>query len=409
MRVLYINHYAGSLDMGMEFRPYYFAREWKKRGHDVRIIAADYSHLRKNNPNVKRDFEKQIIDGIEYQWIKTNTYEGNGVNRALTMFQFCGKLLLGAGKLVKEFKPDVVIGSSTYPLDTYPAQIIKKLSKNCVYIHEGHDIWPLTLTEIGGMGKWNPFVVLLGIAEKSAYKKSDKIVSVLPNSIEHMLTHGLNDKRKFTYIPNGICSDDWECAEELSKEYKDLFDKLHNEGKFVVAYLGGHALSNSLDQLLDAANNLKFNNNVSFVLIGKGVEKERLQNRARDMGLDNVCFLPPVSKKQVPSALKEADALYIGAESSPLYKYGVSMNKVYDYMMSGRPILYGVVAYNNEVNDANCGISFDSSKVEEICEAIKMISSLDFVRREQMGNKGKEWVLKNFEYSALADKFEKLF
>ena len=71
--------------MGMEFRPYYFAREWVKMGHRVSIIAADYSHLRRKNPQVDKDFQHDIIDGIDYYWIRTNEYEGNGAKRALTM------------------------------------------------------------------------------------------------------------------------------------------------------------------------------------------------------------------------------------------------------------------------------------------------------------------------------------
>jgi len=92
MNILYIDHYAGSLSMGMEFRPYYLSREWIKMGYKVRIVGADYSHLRKVNPTVDKDFEIQNVDGVEFQWIKTRKYEGNGLKRAVTMFQFCFKL-----------------------------------------------------------------------------------------------------------------------------------------------------------------------------------------------------------------------------------------------------------------------------------------------------------------------------
>lgn len=85
MNILLINHYAGSPEMGMEFRPYYFAREWVKMGHRVSIIAADYSHLRRKNPQVDKDFQHDIIDGIDYYWLRINEYEGNGARRALTM------------------------------------------------------------------------------------------------------------------------------------------------------------------------------------------------------------------------------------------------------------------------------------------------------------------------------------
>ena len=92
MNILLINHYAGSPEMGMEFRPWYFAREWIKAGHKVDIIAADFSHLRRKNPEVARDWQKEVIDGITYHWVKTGKYEGNGVSRALTMERFVRKI-----------------------------------------------------------------------------------------------------------------------------------------------------------------------------------------------------------------------------------------------------------------------------------------------------------------------------
>ena len=402
MNILYINHYAGSVSMGMEFRPFYFAREWKKMGHNVRIIGATFSHLRKVNPNVIKDFEIQNIDEIEYQWIKTKTYEGNGVSRAITMFEFCSKLWVNAKKIVNDFNPDVVISSSTYPLDTFPAQRIKKIAK-CKYIHETHDLWPLTLVEIGGMNKNHPFVKLLGIAEKSAYKNSDHVVGVAPNEVEYMLEHGLQNENKFTCIQNGVVLEDWKNIEEMPLEHKKVFDKLHKENKFIVEYVGGHALSNDLDVLIETARLNKDNDDVAFVLIGKGVEKNRLINLAN--GLNNIFFLPPVSKKQVPAVLNEADVLYIGAAPCSLYRYGVSMNKVYDYMMSGKPIIYGVDAFNNDVEKFKCGITIAPQKPIEVIEAIKKYKQMTDVELKTIGNNGQDNVIKEYNYTKLSNDF----
>ena len=401
MNILYIEHYAGSLTMGMEFRPYYLAREWEKLGHNVRIIAADYSHLRSRQPDVQTNYQKTKIDGVEFQFVKTGMYEGNGARRAISMFRFVGNVWFHAGRIAKEFKPDVVISSSTYPLDSYAAFRIAKKSK-AKYIHEAHDVWPLTLVELGGMSSRHPFVVLLDHAERYAYRRCDKVVSLLPDVLPHMMEQGLQSEDKLAYIPNGIVTEDWENAAELGKEHKELFEALHREGKFVVEYLGGHALSNALDQLLDAA---KTAEDAAFVLIGKGVEKKHLQQRAEDEGIKNVYFLPPVPKEQVPNALREADALYIGAAHSSLYRFGVSMNKMYDYMMSGKPVLNGVVASNNEVEEAGCGISFDSSRPEEIAEAVEKIREMPKEALEEMGHRGITWVTKNCDYSKLAEKF----
>ena len=65
MNILLINHYAGSPEMGMEFRPYYFAREWVRAGHQIQIIAGDFSHLRKENPKVEKDLQYEDVDGIQ--------------------------------------------------------------------------------------------------------------------------------------------------------------------------------------------------------------------------------------------------------------------------------------------------------------------------------------------------------
>ncbi len=403
MNILYIDHYAGSISMGMEFRPYYMAREWQKIGHAVRIIAADYSHLRVRQPEASENFAVRDIDGVAFQLIQAGTYDGNGAKRAISMFRFAGGLWLHAGRLAKAFQPDIVISSSTYPLDSYACRRIAKKSR-ARYIHEAHDVWPLTLIELGGMSKRHPFVVLLNAAEKYAYRKCDKVISILPGVLPHMLEQGLQSDRKFAYIPNGIVLDDWNKAEPLGREHQAFFRQMREEGKFVIEYLGGHALSNALDQVLDAAKIMQ-DENAAFVLIGKGVEKERLKKRVKDESIANVFFLPPIPKTQVPNALKEADALYIGAAPCSLYRFGISMNKLYDYMMSGRPVLYGVVASNNEVEEAGCGISFDSSKPEEIVNAIKEMMGIPEGDRNRMGANGKNWVIQNCDYKKLAGRF----
>ena len=192
--------------MGMEFRPYYLAKEWIKMGHTVRIVAGDYSHLRIHNPDIKADFQEEVIDGIAYTWLKTGSYEGNGVSRALTMFRFVYKLRKKARWIVCNWDPDVIITSSTYPLDTYAGQKIRKYSKKlkekeAVLIHEVHDMWPITLIEIGGMKKHHPFVVLMQLAENSFCRKSDYVVSLACAAKDYFVEHGMKQE-KFKAISN---------------------------------------------------------------------------------------------------------------------------------------------------------------------------------------------------------------
>lgn len=403
MNILLINHYAGSPDMGMEFRPYYMAREWIKEGHRVFIIAGDYSHLRKNNPVVSRDFEKETIDGIHYIWVKTGAYEGNGAKRAVSMARFVSKLWIKAERIAKGLKPDVVISSSTYPIDTYAAQKIAKKA-NAGLIHEVHDMWPSTLTEIGGMSKYHPFVVTMQIGENSAYRNSDYVVSLAPYAEQYMLQHGLK-KGGFVYITNGIVAEDWEHPEQLPQLHAEILESFQQENKFIVGYFGGHALSNALDVLIDLAKSFQDNEQVLFVLVGNGVEKKKLQKRVQNENMDNVCFLPPVSKYSIPNLTQYFDSIYIGAMDSPLYRFGMAANKIFDSMMSGKPLLYAVNAPNNFAEKYRCGISVPSDNVEEIKNGLNKLMLLTKEEREEMGNNGKKAVLENFQYCVLAKKF----
>lgn len=407
MNILLINHYAGSPEMGMEFRPYYFAEEWMKLGHRVDIIAADYSHLRIKNPEVTQDFQTEEIDGIRYHWLKAGHYEGNGTARALSMFRFVGKLWRHAGRIVKKYRPDVVITSSTYPLDTYAGQRIARKS-GARLIHEVHDMWPATLTELGGMSRYHPFVVLMQKAENSAYRHSDRIVSLPPLAKEYMVKHGMRPD-KFAAIPNGIVREDWENPDPLPDEHREALEKLRAEGKFIVGYFGGHALSNALDTLLDAAKQIK-EKDIQFVLVGKGIEKRRLIKRVREEKIENVMFLPPVPKKSVPDLLQYFDCSFIGSMLCALYRrFGVCLNKMYDSMMAGKPVLFAVDTSGSPIEAYQCGIVVKPEHAGKIAANIERLFHMPEEERRKVGERGKQAVLACFTYDVLGKQFADLF
>lgn len=402
MNILYIEHYAGSPEMGMEFRPYYLSREWVKMGHKVTIIAGDYSHLRKKNPTVTKDFQAENIDGIEYVWLKTGKYEGNGAARALTMERFVRKLYTHTGMIVKKWKPDIVIASSTYPLDTWPAQRIAKKAK-AKYIHEVHDMWPATLYEVGGMSRKHPFVVAMQIAENSAYKHCDKCVALLPYSKDYMVEHGLAPE-KWVNIQNGVVEEEWEHCEKIPETHEAFFRE--HQGQFIVGYFGGHALSNALDKSLDTAREyLKKDIDTIFVFVGDGVEKKRLIERAEKEKITNAFFLPPVSKKSIPDLIRHFDCSYMTGIPSPLYKYGLCLNKMYDSMMAGIPIVCAFDAPPTPVSIYHCGVECDPSKPEEVISAIDQIKKLSPDERKKMEEDGIKAILDHFTYRKQAEKF----
>ena len=144
MNILMISHYAGTPQYGMEFRSYYMAREWVRMGHNVMVVGASFSHLRKVQPSV----EQENLEGINYWWLPTGEYEGNGLKRVLTMFQFCRQVYKHRKELIA-FNPDIVIASSVYTFDIYPCHYIAKRT-NAKLVYEVHDLWPLSVMVIGG-------------------------------------------------------------------------------------------------------------------------------------------------------------------------------------------------------------------------------------------------------------------
>ena len=405
-RVLLINHYAGSPSMGMEFRPYYLAKEWTKRGYIVDIVAADYSHLRMNNPLISRDFETQNIEGIRYHWLHTGVYVGNGIKRALTMFQFVGKLWINAKRIAHTYKPDVIITSSTYPLDTYAGQRIKKFCKGKVrLIHEVHDMWPITLIELGGMSRANPFVILMQMAENSFCKKSDYVVSLACAAKDYFIKHGMSAK-KFRSIMNGVVLEEWDTPEPLPHEHQEILTQLHAREKFIICFFGSITKSYAIDYLLDAAKVVN-DHRLAIVIVGEGNQKEELLIKSKAM--KDVYFLPKISKRAIPTLLSEIDCSYVGALRNDMFRFGICMNKLFDSMMSGKPILYAVEAPNNFVEEYSCGVSVDAENVEALANGIRKILNLTKKEKEQMGNNGKKAVIQNYSYGNLAQQFAELF
>lgn len=398
MNILIINHYAGSPALGMEFRPYYLAREWTKQGHKVMIVGGTYSHLRKHQPKCLHE----TLDAIEYRWIPVRQYQGNGIGRILSMSDFVRKLWSSYKKYIGGFKPNIVVASSTYPLDIYPCRKIAK-AYGAKLVYEVHDLWPLSPMEIGGYSKYHPFIMVMQAGEDYCYRHADKVISLLPKAIDHMMERGMNPS-KFAYVPNGFDPEEWDKPIPASEAVTKTIAGLRKEGKFIVMYAGGHALSNALDYLLDAMKQLK-DQNITLVMIGNGQEKQRLMSRIKDEDISNIVCLDPIPKKEIPSTLALADALYIGWNKNPLYRFGISPNKLFDYMMSGRPIIHSVDAANDWVKDADCGISIDAEDVNGIAKAIKEISSWPESKLNETGNRGMKYCKEHFEYGKLAKEF----
>jgi glycosyltransferase involved in cell wall biosynthesis len=404
MRILYINHYAGSPRHGMEYRPFYLAREWVQAGHEVKIVAADQSHIRARQPDLAdRRRIDEIIDGIQYTWLRTHPYRGNGVGRVRNMGSFVRGLYLESKQLATAFKPDIVIASSTYPMDIWPAHRIAKLA-GAKIVFEIHDLWPLTPMELGGMSRWHPFIMVVQAAENYVYRHADAVVSMLPKVHDYVKSRGLS-LDSLHIVPNGVDPREWAAGSPvLAADVDKTLSAITGAGNFVVGYAGTHGVSNSLDTFLDAAGIMR-DEKVSFVLVGGGPEKAGLQRRAQLEQLRNVRFIDPVPKEQIPALLQRFDIAYIGWQRQSLYRFGIAPNKLMDYMMAARPVLHAVEAGNDPVGEAGCGLTVAPENPAVTAQGIRRLLSLSAGERQAMGLRGKEFVMDNHTYPILSERF----
>jgi len=392
-----INQYIGSPYHGMEYRHYFLAKNLMEFGYKVTLVSGSYSHLHTTSPKVKKTFTKEIIDGIEYIWVKTPKYKSSkSIGRIWNMLCFSWKL-----NFLRTLPPSHILVSSP---SLFPVKVGKKLAVKfqTKFLFEVRDIWPLTLVELSSLSYKNPIIKLMQYYEAFAYKNADYVVSLLPTAKEYFEEKGMQSD-KFVYLPNGI-----EVKGNGNESFSPDFMSKIPKNKFIVAYSGTVGIANNLDYLIEVADFLKKNSDIHFIILGQGGEKKRLQERVKILKLDNFTFLNPVSKEEVGAFLELIDVAFISLLPEQLFRFGVSPNKVFDYMYAKKPILWTIEAGNNLVEEASCGYTIALDDVEALGQAILELSQLEPIKLMELGKNGYNFVTKYHSYRMLAERLIKI-
>lgn len=394
LKIWMINHYAEPYA-----RHHNLALELVRRGHRVVIFASSFDHKsrRENRLAPGEKMRSEDIDGVTFVWMRTPPYPGNTAARVWNMAVFAGRIWRG-GKPAGFDPPEVIIGSSPHLFAALPAQRLAA-SLHVPFVLEVRDLWPQSLVDLGGVSPRHPVVRGLEAIEKYLYRRAARIISLLPGAAEHMAKKGA-DPEKVVWIPNGV-----------NLDLVPPPEPPRNDGVFTVMYAGAHGLANALDTLLDAARIVRsklWGKGVRFRFIGDGPEKPRLEGKAQVENLENVSFENPVPRNQVYGLLKKGDVLWVTLRDSPLYRWGISLNKLYDYLASARPIVFGANVSLNPVDEAGAGITVPPEDPNALAQAIKRLYDMSPDERWEMGLRGREYVEKHHNFSRLADKLENL-
>ncbi|HET7423859.1 MAG TPA: glycosyltransferase family 4 protein [Gemmatimonadales bacterium] len=394
MKVWIVNQYALPPSASGGTRHYSLARALQARGVEVEIFCSTRNYL---TGKPITDPGTRDCAGVSFTFIDAGRAPavGRRAGRLAGMLGFARGFRRAVRRRIGDAQ--VILGSTPSPIGAWAASAEAR-RRRVPFVLEVRDLWPRTLLDVGRLPRWHPAVRLFGAMERELYRRADRIVTLLPLAERHIRTV-FPDAAPITWIPNGV---------DLRLVPPAAEPRFETDGGFIVLYAGAHGPANALDAVLDAAGRLQRRRpgGFRFVLVGDGHDKPRLQARAEAERLDSVDFLDPVPKAEVYGLMAAADALIVNMNRGNLYRFGISFNKLYDYLAVGRPIVSGTDAANDPVAEADAGVTVPANDPDALATALERLSAAPSAERAAMGARGRAFVEAHHDIERLAAQFE---
>lgn len=387
-----LNHYAQEPGAAGGTRHYQLAKNLLAHGWEAFIIAASVEHQSGRQRLLASEAARLDQCGnVPFLWLKTSEYKGNGAARMRNMLEYTWQVIK-PGKLSCLKKPDVIVGSSVHPFAAAAGAMLAWRHK-VPFVFEVRDLWPETLIDMGRLERNSMVARSLRVLEKWLYKRAKRIVVLLPKAHEYIAPMGI-DPKKIVWIPNGVDLQD----------FPSPGDRLE-EDNFTLMYFGAHGPANGLDNVLRAQQLIEQRPDMSHIrlrIIGDGPCKADLITMSQSLGLKRVSFEAPVPKREIPTLAAQADAFVFNLINAPVFKYGISSNKLFDFMAGQRPVLFCCDAGNNPIKDSGAGYTVTPGDPRELADAIDRLSKLPSSERVAMGRAGRRYVEVEHGFDKLA-------
>jgi len=402
MKILLLHQYFLEEDDPGGSRWNEIAKSWIDEGHEITVIAGmmHANGLEKRPEYRKKHFVLKDQGAVKVLRCHVSESYNNGfVGRLWGYFSFMFSSLWG-GVFKTRDKYDVIIVTSP-PLFVGISGYLISFFKKTPFVFEVRDLWPESAIDTGVLT--NKILIKLAYTiEKFIYKKA-KLINVLTPAFYNILKNSKKvPEENLIMIPNAA---DFSLSEEVSKDFdKEEFRvKYDLVDKFVITYVGAHGIANNLDQLLEAGKRL-MDTNVVFLLIGQGMEKKKLIEKALEMNVDNVRFLDPVPKKEVFKYILASDMGISVLKKVDTFKT-VYSNKTFDYFSCKKPVLMAIDGVSRDlVEVANAGTYVEPENIDEYDRIIRDYL-INQSRLKLEGDNGYEYSKANFDRGYLAKKY----
>lgn len=399
MNVLLIHQAFASPNEPGGTRHYELARHIAESGHRFTIVASDLSYLTGNKiSGSKKLIETEMLGGIRL--LRAYTYPSlhrSFVWRILSFVSFMVTSVLAA---IRNGSVDVVMGTSPPIFQAVSAWIVSCIQQK-PFLLEIRDLWPEFAIDMGVLT--HPVLITASRRlERFLYRKADHILVNSPAYREYLINKGIQ-KEKISLISNGVdvkMFDPTARGSVLRRQWRV-------ENKFVVTYAGALGLANDIPTILRAAERLKDQQNIHFLLVGDGKEKANLEKMADRMELSNVTFAGSQPKSLMPEVLAASDACLATLQNIPMF--GTTYpNKVFDYMAAGRPTVLGIDGVIRDVIEAACGGVFVPPGNDRLlADAVTMLAE-NPEKARKMGQCAREYVAVHFDRNEQAESFRRL-
>ena len=378
-RIWLINQFANTPDLPGHTRQFEVAAALVRAGWEVEVFASDFNltQRRYRRLQLPRLSMLEPIAGIRWYWLWVSPYRRNDWKRQLNMLTFCLHLLLrllpaALLGLVTGRAPDRILASSPQLPAALTCLWVARLCR-IPFVLEVRDLWPQVLIDQGGKRPSSPMVRLLALMERQLYRHARLVVVLAKGAENYVLQRGAQHT---AWLPNGPDLEQFQ-PRPLPAD----------RAEFTLLYAGAHGEANALEQVIAAARLLEAQqSHVRFRLVGDGPERQALIQQAA--GLVSVVFEPPVPKAEVPDLMAQADAILLSLRDVPLFRYGVSPNKLYDAYAIGRPVVSTVAgAINTEIEEHGVGVTAEPGDPRALADAILRLTRTSPLQRQAMAER----------------------
>jgi glycosyltransferase involved in cell wall biosynthesis len=288
-----------------------------------------------------------------------------------------------------------VVVASSPSLPAAAATAVVAMLKRSVFVLEVRDLWPGSAVAMGLVRQGSVVYRVARALEWFCYKRARHIIALTDGIRDGVIATGIPPSR-VTLVTNGV---------DRTEIPATPADVPVPTDAFVAMYVGAHGTYSSLGTVLDAAERLRSQPSIRFVLVGGGDQKPSLQAEAARRDLQNVVFIDPVPKQDVPAWLARADVCLLPYQDRELFA-GALPNKTFDYMGAGKPILAAVPPgeLSRLVETARCGIAIPPEDPSAMAGAIQRLAG-DIAAATRMGAAGAAFVCTHYDRKVLAERF----